>query len=167
MEPVGFRLGSVVDGVANLFKPEAQAKGLDLTVELPPEIADKTVSGDSARLGQVLNALVGNAIKFTSRGSVGIRMLLLVETPVDIEVRFEVEDTGIGIAPENLKRIFDAFQQVDGSLTREYGGTGLGLAICKRLAVLMGGDVGVRSLPGAGSTFWFTSALTKKSDLTA
>ena len=117
--------------------------------------------GDPMRLRQALLNFGGNAVKFTEKGSVTLRALKLEETRGSITLRFEVQDTGIGIRPEAMSRLFSAFEQADNSMNRKYGGTGLGLAITRRLAELMGGEVGAESTPGVGSTFWFTVRLKK------
>jgi CheY-like chemotaxis protein len=116
-------------------------------------------------LGQILLNLTGNAIKFTEQGAITVRARLIEEGATEVVVRFEVQDPGIGISSEDQKRLFRAFEQADGSTTRKYGGTGLGLAISKRLATLMGGDAGVVSQLGQGSTFWFTVRMGKASDI--
>jgi two-component system sensor histidine kinase/response regulator len=133
-------------------------KGLTLSREIDPTIPS-VLRGDSLRLGQILVNYVGNAIKFTEHGRIVMRAAMLAEENDSLLLRFEVSDTGIGIAPEVVPRLFRAFEQADTSTTRNFGGTGLGLAICQRLARLMGGDVGVSSQPGQGSTFWFTARL--------
>jgi signal transduction histidine kinase len=161
LEPTDFNLGSILDSIKRLFDEDAKAKGLELLLKPSPELADKTVHGDSVRLGQVLQNLVGNAIKFTSQGSVSVRMLPVSESLADILVRIEVVDTGIGISREEQKGIFKAFVQADSSSTRKYGGTGLGLAISKHLTELMGGAMGVESQVEVGSLFWFTARLSK------
>ena len=161
LAPGDFPLGSVLDNIGTLFAAAAQAKGLDLHIRPAPAQDRMSVRGDAMRINQIVQNLVSNALKFTARGSIVVQSLLLEEAPGDVLVRFEVLDTGIGIAAENQKKIFAAFQQVDGSATRQYGGTGLGLAICKRLAKLVGGDIGVDSQVGVGSSFWFTARLPK------
>jgi CheY-like chemotaxis protein len=145
----------------------ATAKGLALAVKLPDEIARLSLQGDPQRLRQMLLNFGGNAVKFTSHGSVELRIRMVEDFPGDVLLRFEVQDSGIGISAEDQKRLFTAFEQADGSLTRKYGGTGLGLAISKRLARLMGGDVGVVSAEGQGSTFWFTARLRKSPETDA
>jgi CheY-like chemotaxis protein len=135
----------------------AQAKGL--TVEVDGDAVPTWLRGDGLRLRQALLNYAGNAVKFTSRGTVTLRARLLEDKGDDLLVRFEVADTGIGIAPDEVARLFHPFEQVDLSTTREFGGTGLGLVITRRLAQLMHGEVGVDSTPGVGSTFWFTARL--------
>mgnify|MGYP001325834000 CR=1 FL=1 len=124
-----------------------------------PALARQTLSGDPLRLGQVLLNLTGNAVKFTPSGHVTIRAVIMDDAPAStstLKLRFEVVDTGPGIAETDQARLFKAFEQVDNSITREFGGTGLGLAISKRLVTLMGGEIGLDSTPGAGCRFWFT-----------
>jgi CheY-like chemotaxis protein len=123
--------------------------------------------GDPTRLQQALLNYATNAVKFTERGSVTLRSLKQEETADTVVLRFEVVDTGIGIAPEAMSRLFTTFEQADNSMNRKYGGTGLGLAIARRLAELMGGEAGAESTPGVGSTFWFTVKLTKCSETMA
>jgi hypothetical protein len=154
-----FRLGEVIENVTSLVGNRALDKGLELIVDRPPELDHITLLGDPLRLGQILLNFTGNAIKFTDHGSVTLRIRRQHDNEAMISLRFEVIDTGIGIAPEARQRLFTAFEQVDNSLTRKYGGTGLGLAISKRLIGLMHGEVGVDSEPGRGSTFWFTIRL--------
>jgi CheY-like chemotaxis protein len=134
------------------------AKGLQLSVAVAPAVP-AALEGDAVRLRQVLLNLVANAVKFTERGTVGFVMALAEENAEDALLRIEVSDTGIGIAPEAQARLFEPFVQADASTTRRYGGTGLGLAICKRLVELMGGQIGVQSALGQGSTFWLTLRL--------
>ncbi len=150
-------LGGIIDRVVAMLAERAQAKGLQLLVEtgaLPAPLR-----GDATRLQQALLNYVANAVKFTEHGTIIIRALPEQVDGDALVVRFEVEDTGIGIAPEVAGRLFSAFEQADNSTTRRYGGTGLGLAITRKLAQLMGGDAGVSSAPGVGSTFWFTARL--------
>jgi signal transduction histidine kinase len=163
LEPADFRLGTLVESLTRLFDKEAKNKGLELLIEVAPELSHRVVQADSARLGQILQNMVGNAIKFTAEGRVTVKAAQIKESPTDIRVRFEVQDTGIGISVEDQKRVFNAFEQADGSSTRKYGGTGVGLAISKYLVNLMGGRIGVESTPGSGSTFWFAVPL-KKAD---
>jgi PAS domain S-box-containing protein len=153
LEAVEFDLGDLVADVADLLAPTAEAKGLELAVSIDPGTPQR-VLGDSTRLRQVLLNLASNATRFTEQGSVVLR----ARPELDL-IRFEVQDTGIGIEPRALSAIFDSFTQADRSTTRRYGGTGLGLAICRRLTAMMGGDIGCRSEVGKGSTFWFTCRL--------
>jgi hypothetical protein len=138
-----------------MMAPKAAEKGLQSCVEQSAELAQLPVSGDPLRLSQVLINLVGNAIKFTDQGAVTVRVRQLEEKHHAVLLRFEVADTGVGIAAEAQARLFSAFEQADNSMTRKYGGTGLGLAISKRLVELMGGDIDFESRPDHGSTFWF------------
>ncbi|MCM2288019.1 MAG: ATP-binding protein [Sulfuritalea sp.] len=162
-----FTLAALRDNVLELLAPQAAEKGLALGFELTPELAARTLVGDTLRLGQIVLNLAGNAIKFTETGAVDIRVGVAEEQASAVVLRWEVEDSGIGIAAVDQKRIFSAFEQADGSLTRRFGGTGLGLAISSRLARMMGGDMGVDSEPGRGSTFWFTVRLGKARDATS
>lgn len=159
LEEVPLTLGQVTDDLQRLLAPGAAAKGLQLSINLSPDLAARPLLGDPVRLGQVLVNLVGNAIKFSERGEVAVRVTELGESPAGLRLRFEVSDTGIGIADADRARLFSAFEQADASMTRKYGGTGLGLAISKRLVHLMHGEIGVDSRPGEGSTFWFTACL--------
>ncbi|MDD5296768.1 MAG: response regulator [Rhodocyclaceae bacterium] len=161
LERVGFKLGGILENLSSLLSGKVAEKGLNLTVEMAPDLASLHLQGDPLRLGQILLNLAGNAVKFTAEGSIVVRALLLEGNPVEVLLRFEVQDTGIGIAPEDQKRLFTAFEQADGSMTRKYGGTGLGLAIAKRLVQLMGGSIGVDSEVGHGSRFWFTARLAR------
>jgi hypothetical protein len=161
LELTPFRLQDVIDNMDGVVAHRAEEKGLSLVVAPLPQAARDFLLGDPLRLGQVLINLVGNAVKFTSHGSVSVDFQVLEETSVDILLRCQVEDTGIGIAPEDMGRLFKSFEQVDSSTTRRYGGTGLGLAISRRLVELMGGGIGVDSQPGQGSRFWFVVRLQK------
>ena len=157
METIDFPLSAVLDHAASIIGQSARDKGLRIEVEndgVPPWLR-----GDPTRLRQALLNYAGNAVKFTAQGTVTLRALLLHEKDERILVRFEVEDNGIGIAPEEMSHLFRAFEQADASISRKYGGTGLGLAITRRLAALMDGEVGADSTPGEGSTFWFTARL--------
>ena len=140
---------------------QAADKGLALQLGQPPELAALALRGDEARLRQVLAKLLGNAIKFTQAGAITLRVSRADDTPAGLQLRFEIQDTGIGIAPDAIKRLFSAFEQADNSPTRQYGGAGLGLAISQRIVRLMGGEIGVDSTPGEGTTFWFTVCLQK------
>jgi signal transduction histidine kinase len=159
LERAPFQLGEVLENLASLIGPRAAETGLTLCIDRPPEMAGLSLYGNPLRLGQILLNLTGNAVKFTEQGRVSVRVRALEMRQDNILLRFEVEDTGIGIAAEDQMRIFTAFEQADGSMTRKFGGTGLGLAISKRLAQMMGGAIGVDSQPGQGSTFWFTARL--------
>ncbi len=153
-------VGNLLTNISAIVADRAQAKGLALVIEaqyLPP-----AVTGDSTRLQQALLNYATNAIKFTEKGVVTLHARVLTETCDDILMLFEVRDTGIGIAPEALPRLFKMFEQADNSTTRSFGGTGLGLAITRRLAELMGGEAGATSTPGVGSNFWFTAKLKKQ-----
>jgi PAS domain S-box-containing protein len=161
LERVNFKLGEVLENLMSLIGHKVIDKGLTLRVDLTPEVARLTLLGDPLRLGQILLNLTGNAVKFTAQGSITVRARLSEDNPADVLLRIEVIDTGIGIAAADQQRLFTAFEQADGSMTRKYGGTGLGLAISKRLAQMMGGEVGVESVVGQGSTFWFTVRLGK------
>jgi len=158
LECLEFGLRETVEEAVELFAEPAGKKGLELTCFLPEGIPDNAI-GDPVRLRQVLLNLLGNALKFTPRGEVKMSVRILTQDAHTMMLKFEVTDTGIGIAPETQARLFTAFSQADGSTTRHFGGTGLGLAIVKQLVQLMGGDIGITSTPGHGSTFWFTVQL--------
>ncbi len=160
LENIDFDLRTTLEEVTSLLAERAWAKGLELVSLVRPDVPDM-VRGDPGRLRQILLNLAGNAIKFTSEGEVILRARLASEDESGVLVRFEVSDTGIGLSPEAQARLFQPFSQADASTTRRYGGTGLGLAICKQLTDMMGGEIGVRSEPGEGSTFWFTTRLAR------
>ena len=160
LEITGFNLREVLDSVLQLMYRPAENKGLRLSLQLDPAVR-LPVRGDPVRLRQVLTNLVGNAIKFTERGSVTLVVRRLGETAAQHLLRFEVRDTGIGIEEDARHRLFHSFSQADASTTRLYGGTGLGLAICRRIVDLMGGRIDVVSEVGRGSTFWFEVPLMK------
>ena len=162
LEEMPLQLGQSVDSIVDMLGHKATEKGLTLDIDLPAELANSTLKGDPLRLGQILINLVGNAIKFTEKGNVTLRARVIGETPEAVRIHFEVADTGVGIEPEAQGRLFQSFEQADSSTTRKYGGTGLGLAICKRLVQLMGGEIGVETTPGKGSTFWFVVPLQKR-----
>ena len=153
LEAVDFCLVDVVEEAVAMFAQPAETKGIELAMQFIPNDAPLALRGDPFRLRQVIANLIGNAIKFTDEGEVVVRVELLEQRVGEAALRINVRDTGIGIAPEVRDRIFDHFSQADGSTTRQYGGTGLGLAICRRLLSLMGGRIGVDSVPGQGSTF--------------
>ncbi|MFM1945460.1 MAG: hypothetical protein RI897_4442 [Verrucomicrobiota bacterium] len=155
IESVPFDIVDCVESTVELLAERAESKGLELVSWIHGTLP-KQVIGDSGRLRQVITNLLANAIKFTESGEVVLHLHTINHSDDSISLRFEVVDTGIGIAPETRDRLFQAFSQGDGSLTRKYGGTGLGLAISKQLIELMGGMIGLHSRPGKGSTFWFT-----------
>jgi signal transduction histidine kinase len=157
--PVDFELGEVLDELIAMLRHSAESKGLALTCDLPAALARQRLYGDSFRLKQILLNLLGNAVKFTDAGTVGLHVQWVQESSAGLQLRFEVRDTGIGIAPDDQTRLFSAFEQADSSSTRRFEGTGLGLAISSRLVHMMGGLMGVDSVPGVGSSFWFTACL--------
>ena len=161
LETLDFGLHRFLDDFVGIMATRAREKGLVLKCVVAPEVPS-ALQGDPGRLRQILINLVGNAIKFTAQGEVVIRISLVSETPNEVRLRFVVQDTGIGIPADKIKRLFRKFSQVDISTTRTYGGTGLGLAISKQLAELMCGEIGVLSEAGKGSEFWFTALLAKQ-----
>jgi hypothetical protein len=154
LETVPFDLDALIDAVVAILKPRAQEKAIDLIAMVRPEAQGYFV-GDPAKLRQVLLNLVGNAVKFTASGSVSIEISTSRGSTEKPRLRFDVIDTGIGIAEDAQGRLFQKFMQADGSITRKFGGTGLGLVISKQLVELMGGKIGVASKEGEGSRFWF------------
>jgi len=163
LEETPVNIGSLLTNVSSILSGRAKEKNIRLLIETGS--FPHNLVGDSTRLQQALLNYAANAVKFTEKGSVTLRTLMQEETDESVRVRFEVQDTGIGIAPETLSRLFSAFEQADNSMTRRYGGTGLGLAITRSLAELMGGEIGAESTPGVGSTFWFTVKLKKSAEL--
>ena len=163
LESIDFDLRMVAEDAVELLSGPAADKGLEIGVLIQSEVVT-AVRGDPGRLRQVLFNLVGNAVKFTEAGEVVVHVRPERETPGEVVVRFEVSDTGIGIPPELQARLFLSFSQADASTTRKFGGTGLGLAISKQLVELMGGEIGVRSQPGEGATFWLTVRLARGSE---
>jgi PAS domain S-box-containing protein len=155
IEKTDFSLAELLDASLREIRGPAEAKGLRVVNDVEPRLAD-TLRGDAARLSQVLRNFLDNAVKFTKKGGVVLRARKLDESDTDILLRFEIQDSGIGLSPDDQARLFRAFEQVDASTTRAYGGTGLGLAINKRIIQLMGGSLGVDSQIDIGSTFWFT-----------
>ena len=152
-----FSLADVIASIVGTFSSAAKAKGLALSAESPHDLPP--VLGNSIRLGQVLTNLVGNALKFTARGGVSISVETLDGPANSVRVRIAVRDTGIGIAPQHLGKLFEPFVQAERTTYSKFGGTGLGLAISKRIVALMGGEIGVESEPGSGSEFWFVVSL--------
>lgn len=157
LEQTDFSLKEILDHISSLIADQSRAKGL--SIEINNANVPQWLRGDPTRLRQALLNYAGNAVKFTERGTISLRAELVEESGEGLLVRFEVKDTGIGIAKENLPTLFEAFAQADVSTTRKYGGTGLGLAITQRLANMMGGETGVASTLGQGSAFWFTARL--------
>jgi two-component system, sensor histidine kinase and response regulator len=153
-----FSLRRLISDISNSFDMRAREKGLHLAGHIKPDVPDMML-GDSGRLRQVLVNLLGNAIKFTEAGEIVLRVQKESESGGTFTLHFSVSDTGIGVPKEKQKLIFEAFEQADGSSTRQHGGTGLGLAICVRLVALMKGQIWLESVPGCGSTFHFTAGL--------
>ncbi len=164
LEAIHFKFGDVLENLLSLLGHKVEEKQIKLLFDLEPEVTRQAFLGDPLRIGQILLNLAGNALKFTDHGSITVRAQQLEDRPENVLLRIEVADTGIGIAPEQQQRLFTAFEQADGSMTRKYGGTGLGLAITKRLVQLMGGEIGVESTTAQGSNFWFTIRLGKSTD---
>jgi hypothetical protein len=157
LEAADFSVDALLMRTCALVAESARAKGLELVIDT--EDVPAMLHGDATRLSQALLNLLGNAVKFTASGSVALHATLLERDSESQLVRFAVRDTGIGIAADKLGNLFTDFEQADSSTTRRFGGTGLGLSITRQLAALMGGEAGVESTPGVGSTFWFSARL--------
>jgi two-component system, sensor histidine kinase and response regulator len=156
LERTDFEIEKLLDHIAGLVSEKCHAKGLELVFDIAPDVPHHLL-GDSLRLGQILLNYANNAVKFTEKGEIVIAVRASERTDKDVLLNFRVQDTGIGLTPEQMGRLFQSFSQADTSTTRKFGGTGLGLAISKKLAELMGGEVGVESQHGKGSSFWFSA----------
>ncbi|MCG8550356.1 MAG: PAS domain S-box protein, partial [Desulfobacterales bacterium] len=159
LEKTTFLTSAIIDNVCSMIQEPIFQRGLELTVNNDPELDTLPVIGDPLRLRQILVNYLGNAVKFTEKGRITLNAVVSQKRAHDVELRFEVQDTGIGIREEQKNTVFDSFVQADSQTTRKHGGTGLGLAISRQLARMMGGDAGVNSELGKGSTFWFTAVL--------
>ena len=164
LEKVEFRLDQVLSTAANLIAEKATLKGIELIIDVEPGVPDSLV-GDSLRVGQILINLMNNAVKFTDKGEIKVNIRVEEDLGEEVILRCSVSDTGIGMSDQQRATLFESFTQADTSTTRKYGGTGLGLAISKRLSTLMGGDIGVDSVAGHGSTFWFTIRVGRGSEI--
>ena len=160
LEVAEFDVHQLVHNILDVFAVAAHQKGLELVCVIDDKIP-KALQGDSSRLRQILDNLIGNALKFTQQGEILVRTEIVGQDDERMMLRFTIKDTGIGIDPQDQERLFKAFSQVDNSMSRNFGGTGLGLVICKQLAGLMNGEVGVESERGKGSQFWFTAWMHK------
>lgn len=160
LESINFDLPKLLNKVTSIFSAKSKETGIPLSYKINRGIPD-TFNGDPSRIGQILNNYLSNAFKFTKTGSISVQICLEYtdQTTNETKLKFSVKDTGIGIKPEYLEKLFKSFTQADTSISRKYGGTGLGLSICKKLSELMGGEVGVESTYGEGSTFWFSCLL--------
>ncbi|MBW1888445.1 MAG: response regulator [Deltaproteobacteria bacterium] len=163
LETIDFDLRTTVEDVTDILATLAFEKGIELVCLVQSDVPS-SLKGDPGRLRQILMNLLGNALKFTKKGDVVVRVSLEEEDKRQIKARFEVSDTGIGIPQDRINKLFQSFAQADASTTRKYGGTGLGLAISKRLSEMMGGKIGVKSEEDKGSTFWFTALFKKQTD---
>jgi CheY-like chemotaxis protein len=161
LETRPIEVASILDNAASILNDRVRAKHLQLAIDTPELLPQ--LLGDATRLQQALLNYATNAIKFTEAGSITLRAKVADSSEDHVLLRIEVQDTGIGIEAGALHKLFEAFEQADNTTTRKYGGTGLGLAITRKLARLMGGDAGAESVPGVGSTFWFTARLKKGS----
>ncbi len=150
-----YNLRALVEDLSKALEPRAQLKGLNYSCQVDPNVAD-SFNGDPYRVRQVLMNLVNNALKFTSKGEIRLTVAANTEKSKRGNLLFAVSDTGVGISPEEQKKLFQYFHQADASVTKKFGGTGLGLAICKRLVAMMDGEIWLKSIPGAGTTFYFT-----------
>ena len=164
LESIPFELDKVLDTVSNLVSEKASAKGLELIFDVDKSIPNSLI-GAPLRLGQILINLANNAVKFTEKGEISVHVHLRNESRLGVFLYFEVKDTGIGVTGEQKARLFRSFEQADSSVTREYGGSGLGLAISKNLAEMMGGQIGLESSYGTGSTFWFTALFRRNNEV--
>ena len=160
LENTDFSLILPLESVVKILKPKAEEKGLGLTYSIDPDVHPH-VTGDPVRVRQILLNFLNNAVKFTEKGGITVHVSAENQTDTHITVKFEITDTGIGIPPDRMNRLFQSFSQIDSSTTRKFGGTGLGLVISKQLAELMGGSVGVESVENKGSVFWFTAKMRK------
>lgn len=165
LENTSFHLSSILENIDSIIGETAHNKGLRIVIDSGS--VPQLLRGDPTRLRQALLNYAANAVKFTDKGLIVLRAKLIEENGDDLLVHFEVQDTGIGISPDKVAKLFQVFEQADSTITRKYGGTGLGLAITRRLANMMGGEVGVDSKPGAGSTFWFTARLQRSQEIPA
>lgn len=156
LENISFNLHEVLDNISHVISLKVESKGLELIYYIDPEVP-ALLSGDPLRLGQVLINIANNAVKFTEEGEITITVVVEQMLKDKVRLIFSVKDTGIGISPESADKLFTAFSQADGSVTRKHGGTGLGLAICKQLVEMMNGNIWVTSEPGSGSQFFFTA----------
>jgi len=163
LEKTGFMLGPLLDGVTGPLAQACLDKGLTLELDIAPDVPQRLI-GDPLRLAQVLLNLTNNAVKFTDAGTVTVSASVTQRDGDNILLRMAVSDTGLGLTDEQTQRLFQSFQQADTSISRRFGGTGLGLVICRKLSELMGGEIGVTSRPGRGSTFWFTASLELPAD---
>jgi len=161
-ETVDLEVSAVVDGSVRLLAGIARKKGLEINSLIHPDVS-RSLRGDPGRLRQVLVNLIGNAVKFSDAGKITVVVLKQLEDASHVLLRFSVRDEGIGIPSDIQAKLFSPFTQADSSTTRKYGGTGLGLALSKLLVEKMGGEIGVESSAGIGSTFWFTTRLQKQS----